>query len=98
MSLLNPYAWIDTVLLLGTVIASHAPHARAPFTAGAMAASLAWFVMQAYGGACVPRVVLAHARVARARPVRRGDDDRLRDSLRDRRAMKSVASLQSPSS
>ncbi|WP_230944615.1 hypothetical protein [Burkholderia stagnalis] len=42
MSLLNPYAWIDTVLLLGTVIASHAPQARAPFAAGAMAASLAW--------------------------------------------------------
>nr|WP_269113760.1 hypothetical protein [Burkholderia stagnalis] len=42
VSLLNPYAWIDTVLLLGTVIASHAPQARAPFAAGAMAASLAW--------------------------------------------------------
>lgn len=49
VSLLNPYAWIDTVLLLGTMIASHAPHARAPFAAGAMVASLAWFLMLAYG-------------------------------------------------
>ncbi|TCW86587.1 lysine transporter LysE [Burkholderia sp. SRS-46] len=49
VSLLNPYAWIDTVLLLGSVIANHAPHARAPFAAGAMIASLAWFLMLAYG-------------------------------------------------
>ncbi|AOI77958.1 LysE/ArgO family amino acid transporter [Burkholderia sp. NRF60-BP8] len=49
VSLLNPYAWIDTVLLLGTVIASHAPSAREPFAIGAMTASLAWFLMLAYG-------------------------------------------------
>ncbi|MDN7910389.1 LysE/ArgO family amino acid transporter [Burkholderia cepacia] len=49
VSLLNPYAWIDTVLLLGTVIVSHAPAERAPFAFGAMAASLAWFLMLAYG-------------------------------------------------
>ncbi|WP_269114010.1 LysE/ArgO family amino acid transporter [Burkholderia stagnalis] len=49
VSLLNPYAWIDTVLLLGTMIASHAPQARAPFAAGTMVASLAWFLMLAYG-------------------------------------------------
>ena len=29
VSLLNPYAWIDTVLLLGTVIVSHARRTRA---------------------------------------------------------------------
>ncbi|MGS0895033.1 LysE family transporter [Burkholderia stagnalis] len=33
-----------TVLLLGAVIASHAPAARTPFAAGAMAASFAWFL------------------------------------------------------
>ncbi|GAU02613.1 LysE/ArgO family amino acid transporter [Burkholderia stabilis] len=49
VSLLNPYAWIDTVLLLGTVIVSHTPAARAPFAIGAMTASLAWFLMLAYG-------------------------------------------------
>jgi len=49
VSLLNPYAWIDTVLLLGTVIVSHAPSARAPFAIGAMTASLAWFLMLVYG-------------------------------------------------
>ncbi|CAB3758070.1 lysine transporter LysE [Burkholderia sp. MSh2] len=49
VSLLNPYAWIDTVLLLGTVIASHPPAARAPFAIGATTASLAWFLMLAYG-------------------------------------------------
>ncbi|RQT36200.1 LysE/ArgO family amino acid transporter [Burkholderia contaminans] len=49
VSLLSPYAWIDTVLLLGTVIVSHTPAARAPFAIGAMTASLAWFLMLAYG-------------------------------------------------
>ncbi|MCA8354134.1 LysE/ArgO family amino acid transporter [Burkholderia cepacia] len=49
VSLLNPYAWIDTVLLLGTVLVSHAPAERAPFAFGAMAASLAWFLTLAYG-------------------------------------------------
>ncbi|WP_322023383.1 LysE/ArgO family amino acid transporter [Burkholderia sp. BCC1977] len=49
VSLLNPYAWIDTVLLLGTVIANHAAPARAPFAIGAMTASLVWFLMLAYG-------------------------------------------------
>ncbi|VWD42309.1 LysE/ArgO family amino acid transporter [Burkholderia contaminans] len=49
VSLLNPYAWIDTVLLLGTVIVSHTPAARAPFAIGAMTASFAWFLMLAYG-------------------------------------------------
>ncbi|WP_333974724.1 LysE/ArgO family amino acid transporter [Burkholderia cepacia] len=49
VSLLNLYAWIDTVLLLGTVIVSHAPAERAPFAFGATAASLAWFLMLAYG-------------------------------------------------
>ncbi|CAB3974955.1 lysine transporter LysE [Burkholderia cenocepacia] len=49
VSLLNPYAWIDTVLLLGTVIVSHSPAARAPFAIGAMTASLAWFLMLTYG-------------------------------------------------
>ncbi|MDN7440461.1 LysE family transporter [Burkholderia cepacia] len=49
VSLLNPYAWIDTVLLLGTVIVSHAPAERAPFAFGATAASLAWFLTLAYG-------------------------------------------------
>lgn len=49
VSLLNPYAWIDTVLLLGTMIANHAAAARMPFALGAMTASLAWFLMLAYG-------------------------------------------------
>ncbi|CAB3970116.1 MULTISPECIES: LysE/ArgO family amino acid transporter [Burkholderia] len=60
VSLLNPYAWIDTVLLLGTVIVSHTPAARAPFAIGAMTASLAWFLLLAYGArAC--RAWFAHA-------------------------------------
>ncbi|HHX4057642.1 MAG: LysE/ArgO family amino acid transporter [Burkholderia contaminans] len=59
VSLLNPYAWIDTVLLLGTVIVSHTPAARAPFAIGAMTASFAWFLMLAYGArAC--RAWFAH--------------------------------------
>ncbi|WP_330995963.1 LysE/ArgO family amino acid transporter [Burkholderia cepacia] len=59
VSLLNPYAWIDTVLLLGTVIVSRTPAERAPFAIGAMTASLAWFLMLAYGApAC--RAWFAH--------------------------------------
>lgn len=42
-SLLNPAAWMDTVLVIGTVGASLAPGARAGFATGAVAASLLWF-------------------------------------------------------
>ncbi|WP_232680276.1 LysE/ArgO family amino acid transporter [Nocardioides sp. R-C-SC26] len=45
---LNPHVYLDTVLLLGTVAASHGSD-RWWFGAGAMAASLAWFVGLGFG-------------------------------------------------
>ncbi|MEJ8800140.1 LysE family transporter [Trinickia caryophylli] len=44
VSLLNPYAWIDTVFVLGAMTASKSPGARWPFVLGAIIASSAWFL------------------------------------------------------
>jgi L-lysine exporter family protein LysE/ArgO len=44
ISLLNPAAWMDTVLIIGTVGASLGPGARPGFAGGAVAASLLWFI------------------------------------------------------
>ena len=45
----NPYAWLDTVVLIGSIGASK-PAAQQPlFAAGTMLASLLWFVALAWG-------------------------------------------------
>lgn len=43
LSLLNPHAWLDTVVLLGAIGAQQPGHGAAYFSAGAMAASTLWF-------------------------------------------------------
>lgn len=43
LSLLNPHAWLDTVVLLGAIGAQQPQDGRAWFSAGAMAASALWF-------------------------------------------------------
>lgn len=43
LSLLNPHAWLDTVVLLGAIGAQQPEHSRHYFSAGAMAASVLWF-------------------------------------------------------
>lgn len=48
-TLLNPHVYLDTVLLVGTVGATHAPAAQPAFVAGAALASLLWFVALGYG-------------------------------------------------
>ena len=48
-SLLNPAAWMDTVLVIGTVGASLGPDTRPGFAIGAVAASLLWFVVLVRG-------------------------------------------------
>ncbi|ALS61145.1 LysE/ArgO family amino acid transporter [Pandoraea norimbergensis] len=48
VSLLNPYAWVDTVLVIGAITASKSADARWPFTVGAVAASFAWFFFLTY--------------------------------------------------
>ncbi|MFW2513159.1 LysE/ArgO family amino acid transporter, partial [Demequina sp. SO4-13] len=45
---LNPHVYLDTVLLLGTISASHGD-ARWVFGAGAMAGSIVWFAALGYG-------------------------------------------------
>lgn len=63
-SLLNPAAWMDTVLVIGTVGASMAPGARPGFATGAAAASLLWFVALV-AGAGHARRHMASARTGR---------------------------------
>lgn len=43
LSLLNPHAWLDTVVLLGAIGAQQQENGHLYFTAGAMAASVLWF-------------------------------------------------------
>ncbi|MGH8780999.1 LysE/ArgO family amino acid transporter [Paraburkholderia sp.] len=65
VSLLNPYAWIDTVLVVGSLTANRAAGLRWPFALGAITASLAWFLCLTYGSrAC--RALFARASAWRA--------------------------------
>ncbi|VFR23300.1 Transporter, LysE family [plant metagenome] len=49
VSLFNPAAWLDTVLVIGTVGAALPVGLRASYAAGAVTASLAWFVLWVLG-------------------------------------------------
>ena len=44
VSLLNPAAWLDTVLVIGTAGAASPPSGQLSFACGAVAASLTWFL------------------------------------------------------
>jgi L-lysine exporter family protein LysE/ArgO len=50
---LNPHVYLDTVLLLGSVAATHGPGGRWWFAAGACVASVAWFTGLGYGARLV---------------------------------------------
>ena len=45
----NPYAWLDTVVLIGSIGAAKPAGQQALFATGAMTASLIWFVVLALG-------------------------------------------------
>ena len=45
----NPYAWLDTVVLIGSIGAAKPLNQQAFFATGAMTASLLWFVLLALG-------------------------------------------------
>ena len=45
----NPYAWLDTVVLIGSIGAAKPIGQQASFASGAMTASLVWFVVLALG-------------------------------------------------
>lgn len=47
----NPYAWIDTVVIIGAIGGGQLPAEKLPFAMGAMSASLIWFNALAYGSA-----------------------------------------------
>ncbi|MFE5672891.1 LysE/ArgO family amino acid transporter [Agromyces sp. NPDC056523] len=53
---LNPHVYLDTVILLGSVGATHGDQ-RWIFAAGAMLASLVWFFSLAYGARLLGRVL-----------------------------------------
>lgn len=48
-SLLNPHAYLDTVVLLGSIGSQQADDLRPLFAAGAITASIVWFVVLGYG-------------------------------------------------
>jgi len=52
VSLLNPYAWIDTVLVFGSIIANRPADSRLSLAVGAVLASLTWFLLLTYGARC----------------------------------------------
>ena len=46
---LNPHVYLDTVVLLGSLAATHGPDGRWAFAAGAVAASTVWFTALGFG-------------------------------------------------
>ncbi|MFI8619171.1 LysE/ArgO family amino acid transporter [Acidovorax sp. NPDC077693] len=64
VSLLNPAAWLDTVLVIGTVGAALPTGARLGYATGAVSASLLWFVAWV-AGARHARRWMANARIWR---------------------------------
>lgn len=53
---LNPHVYLDTVLLLGSLAATHGPDGKWLFAIGAAAASVIWFTALGYGARLLSRV------------------------------------------
>jgi len=53
---LNPHVYLDTVLLLGSLAATHGPDGKWVFAAGAALASIVWFTALGYGARLLSRV------------------------------------------
>lgn len=51
LGFLNPYSWLDTVVLIGPLALARPLAGQPWFALGAMAASLAWFVVLALASA-----------------------------------------------
>jgi L-lysine exporter family protein LysE/ArgO len=56
LTLLNPHVYLDTVLLLGSIAASHGGQGRWWFALGACVASVAWFAGLGYGARAASRL------------------------------------------
>lgn len=54
---LNPYVYLDTVVLLGSLANQHGPEARWFFAAGAVAGSALWFPALGYGARALSGVL-----------------------------------------
>ena len=53
---LNPHVYLDTVLLLGSLAATHGPDGKWVFAIGAALASVVWFSALGYGARLLSRV------------------------------------------
>ena len=53
---LNPHVYLDTVVLLGSLAATHGPEGKWYFAAGAGGASIVWFTALGYGAHLLGRV------------------------------------------
>ncbi|MCW9034664.1 MAG: LysE/ArgO family amino acid transporter [Rhodospirillales bacterium] len=49
LTFLNPHVYLDTVVLIGTIVGQYAFEQRIAFTIGAMTASIVWFYSLGYG-------------------------------------------------
>ncbi len=49
LTFLNPHVYLDTVVLIGTVVGQYALESRIAFALGAMTASIVWFYGLGYG-------------------------------------------------
>jgi L-lysine exporter family protein LysE/ArgO len=68
VSLFNPAAWLDTLLVIGTVGATLIPPLRFSFAAGAVTASVIWFSLWVLGARSARRLMGApHARSIQGR-------------------------------
>ncbi len=56
LSLLNPHAFLDTVVLIGGLSAQYPPHPRTFFALGSVTASCLWFFSLAYGASALAPV------------------------------------------
>ncbi|WP_158217718.1 LysE/ArgO family amino acid transporter [Nesterenkonia sp. F] len=56
VSLLNPHAWVDTMVVIGSMATSFGSE-KWIFSAGAVLGSLSWFLLLAYGGRALAPVL-----------------------------------------
>jgi L-lysine exporter family protein LysE/ArgO len=61
VSVFNPAAWLDTVLVIGTVGATLPPPVQVSFASGAVAASLLWFAIWVFGARVGRRLMTSAA-------------------------------------
>lgn len=61
LTFLNPHAYLDTVLILGTLANNHGSDGRWMFSAGALTGSVIWFCSLGYGGRALSKYLKSEA-------------------------------------